>query len=223
MKYILIRSRRRTIAIYVSDGSVVVRAPLRMLQADIQGFVDSKKEWVDSRLTDSLCKKKRRDSFTIAIGDSFLLLGKSYPIIDRKGTKSGFDGKYFYVPACSTYEQIKTACVKAYRLLAKKYIAAKVYEFAKAMLVSPNSIRITGAATRWGSCSAKGSINFSWRLIMADSDVVDYVVVHELAHLKVMNHSKKFWAVVSNVCPDYKQRQTKLKALHRKLELENWD
>ncbi|MDR2568929.1 MAG: M48 family metallopeptidase, partial [Oscillospiraceae bacterium] len=75
----------------------------------------------------------------------------------------------------------------------------------------------------WGSCSAKKSLNFSWRLIMADEDVIDYVVVHELAHLIEMNHSVRFWAVVERVLPDYRERQKWLRELQRKLNVEDWD
>jgi predicted metal-dependent hydrolase len=108
-------------------------------------------------------------------------------------------------------------------LLAKQDIPEKVQKYAAQVGVEPVGIKINGAKSRWGSCSAKKSLNFSWRLMMADDEVIDYVVVHELAHIKEMNHSPAFWAIVSSVLPDYKQRQTKLKALHKKLSEEDWD
>jgi hypothetical protein len=79
------------------------------------------------------------------------------------------------------------------------------------MNVSPARITITGAMTRWGSCSGRGSVNFSWRLMLCDDDVIDYVVVHELAHLREMNHGPHFWAIVEQVLPDYKRRKEKLR------------
>ena len=97
------------------------------------------------------------------------------------------------------------------------------YDFAKRMDVTPTAIKINGAKTRWGSCSAKKSLNFSWRLIMADDDVIDYVVVHELAHIAEMNHSARFWALVEGALPDYQSRKAKLKALQQRLSIEDWE
>jgi predicted metal-dependent hydrolase len=120
-------------------------------------------------------------------------------------------------------EEIKAACVQVYRLLAKRDLTAKALEFAKKMGVMPSAVKINGATTRRGSCSAQKSLNFSWRLIMADDDVIDYVIVHELAHITEMNHSARFWALVEGVLPDYQSRRVKLKALQRRLSTEDWE
>ena len=87
----------------------------------------------------------------------------------------------------------------------------------------PSAVKINGAKTRWGSCSSKKSINFSWRLIKADDDVIDYVVVHELSHITEMNHSPNFWAIVENILLDYRERKVKLKRLQKRLSMENWE
>jgi len=103
------------------------------------------------------------------------------------------------------------------RARAHEILPERVAHFAALMGLSPTQVKISGAQSRWGSCSSKGSLNFSWRLMLADEDVIDYVVVHELAHLREMNHSPRFWAVVAQAMPDYKTRQAKLKALQRKI------
>lgn len=108
-------------------------------------------------------------------------------------------------------------------MLAKRDLTNIVFDFAKQMNVMPSAIKINGAKTRWGSCSSKKSLNFSSRLVMAKDDVVDYVVIHELAHITEMNHSSRFWAIVEGILPDYKERQARLKALQKKLSLEDWD
>jgi len=122
-----------------------------------------------------------------------------------------------------TQGEIKRAVIRVYRLVAKNLLTNKVAGYAKQMGVTPIAVKINGAKTHWGSCSGKNSINFSWRLVMADDDVIDYVVVHELAHIKEHNHSDRFWAVVEGVLPDYKARQAKLKELQKRLAHEDWE
>jgi len=146
-----------------------------------------------------------------------------YLIVVKPGSRAGFDGELFYMPPDLSPERIKYACVQIYWLLAKRDLSIKVLDFAKVMGVVPIAVKINAAKTRWGSCSGKKSLNFSWRLIMAEDDVVDYVVIHERAHITEMNHSSRFWAIVEGILPDYKERQARLKALQKKLSLEDWD
>jgi len=222
IKYNLIRSKRKTIAIHIVDGELAVKASLKMPQADIDKFVNSKKSWIDKNLSNSIVKKEQKESFALNYGDSILLMGKSYFIIGRQGSSAGFDGRCFFVPEDLSSEKIKQLIINTYKAFAKNYILSRVIVFADKMSLEPKSAKITSAAARWGSCSSKGCLNFSWRLVMADEDVVDYLVVHELAHLKVMNHSKKFWVIVQNVLPNYKVMQAKLRILSKKLSVENW-
>ena len=83
--------------------------------------------------------------------------------------------------------------------------------FAGIMNVTYGTLRLSSARTRWGSCSARGNLNFHWKLILMPPEILDYVVVHELAHRKEMNHSARFWAIVESVLPDYKERRQWLK------------
>lgn len=101
--------------------------------------------------------------------------------------------------------------IKEYKRRAKEIIPERVGYFAKIMGVTPTGIRITSAKTRFGSCTAKNSLNFSWRLMRYGEREIDYVVVHELAHIRHHDHSKAFYAVVASVMPDYKERQAVLK------------
>jgi predicted metal-dependent hydrolase len=94
---------------------------------------------------------------------------------------------------------------------AEAAILNQVQSRAKQMGVRPTGISIRSQRTRWGSCSTRGTLSFNWRLIMAPPDVLDYVVVHELAHMKERNHSKSFWAVVQKYCPDYLKHRAWLK------------
>ncbi len=100
---------------------------------------------------------------------------------------------------------------------AKQYIPERVEYFAKKYNKKYNKIRITSARTRWGSCTSAKNLNFSYRLIQADTKAIDYVIVHELAHLKHMNHSKAFWSHVEEMMSDYKYWDQWLKKEGRKL------
>lgn len=224
LSYKLIRSRRKTAAIHITkDAGIEVRVPLKMPKAHIDAFVASKEEWITSHLTRREQLNNEKAAFCLNYGDTVVLCGKAYPIIARNGKQAGFDGEYFYVPSGLSPDEIKFAVMWIYKSEAKRIVYKKVDEYSGQMNVKPAAIRINSAKTRWGSCSGKDSLNVSWRLIMADESVIDYVVVHELAHIKEHNHSPRFWAVVENVLPDYKQCKQRLKELQDKLSREDWE
>jgi len=98
-----------------------------------------------------------------------------------------------------------------YRKKARKQLEDRAAYYAGLMGVTYNRITVRAAKTRWGSCSARGNLNFHWKLILMPPEVLDYVVVHELAHRREMNHSSRFWAEVERIMPDYKRRRKWLK------------
>jgi predicted metal-dependent hydrolase len=204
--YTLIRSRRKTCAICVSGGIVTVRAPLRMSRRDIDAFVRAKADWIERRVDETARTAQQRAAFTIKPGDKLRLRGG-----------------YITAPNDAEGEKLKALCIKNYKKLAKQHLTERTEHFAAIMGNAPVSIKITSAKTRWGSCTAKKTINYSWRLIMAPDELIDYVVVHELAHLKQMNHSEKFWAEVAKIIPDHKARRAQLKKFAEELNREDWD
>ena len=223
MNYTLTRSNRKTLALYIRNGGVEVRAPLKMPRSEIDEFIVSKRDWIIDKLALSKERVERRENFVVDYDSTVLYRGKQYPIGIKEGDRVGFGDGQFYMPPGLDTEQIKYSCVQIYRLLARRDLTQKALAFAKQMSVMMTAVKINGAKTRWGSCSAKKSLNFSWRLIMAADDVIDYVVVHELAHITEMNHSERFWAIVESVIPDYKERRAKLKDLQQRLGGENWE
>ena len=102
-------------------------------------------------------------------------------------------------------------------LQAKKIFPERTAYFAERMGVTYNRITIREQKTRWGSCRSAGNLNFNWKLVLMPSELLDYVVVHELAHRKEMNHSPRFWAVVEKELPDYRERREKLKKMGKQL------
>ena len=222
MHYTLTRSRRKTAAIYVRGNEVEVRAPLRMPKREIDRFVLEKEQWILKSLAKQQAQAEQKESFVIDYGSSILFRGKPYPITQRNGTRAGFENTQFYLPPGLTRSQIKYTCIHLYKILAKSHISQRVAFFASQMGVTPTAVKINSAMRRWGSCSSRKSLNFSWRLIMADDATIDYVAVHELAHIKEMNHSARFWAVVESILPDFRERKCELKELQTRLSGEDW-
>ena len=224
MKYKLIRSKRSTIAIHITkDLTLEVRAPLKTPKAEIDRFVMSKWDWISRHLAVMEQHVSNKAEFALRYNDIVPLQGGEYPITAIEGNRAGFDGECFFLPPGLPPDEIKREIVQVYRLVAKSLLTNKVIDYSKRMNVVPTAVKINGAKTRWGSCSSINSINFSWRLVMADVDVIDYVVVHELAHILEHNHSERFWRVVALVLPDYERRQKKLKELQKRLANEDWD
>ena len=221
--YNLTRSKRKTIAIHVGDKGVEVRAPLAMPQRDIDRFVVSKELWIRKCLVKTIDRLEQREAFSLDYGDMILYRGKEHPVTVREGDRIGFTDGAFYMPSGLSPEGIKYACVQIYRMLAKRDLTIRTVYLAAQMDVEPLAIKINGAKTRWGSCSSRKSINYSWYLIMADNDLIDYVIVHELAHMTDMSHSARFWKIVEDVLPDYAVRKARLAELQKRISREDWD
>ncbi len=168
----LIRSDRTTCQIQVrADGSIVVRAPRRMSDRDVDLFVSEKEEWIEKAL------KKVRAA--------------------RESAESN--------------EPLRREDIEALADKALSYIPKRVAYFAPLVEVEYGNITVRNQRTRWGSCSGKGNLNFNCLLMLTPEAVIDYVVVHELCHLKEMNHSAAFWHEVERVLPDYRQSRSWLK------------
>ena len=222
--YKLKRSNRKTIAIHITkEAQVEVRAPLKAKKKEIEQFLISKKDWIEKHLARITEAQANRLNFELNYGDDFRLMGKKIPLVAREGNKVGFDGNCFYLPPSFPSDEIKMAVIGLYKQIAKQVFTDRTFAYAKEMGSLPSAVKVNSAKTRWGSCSNKGSINYSWRLIMAEEEIMDYVIVHELAHLRELNHSPRFWTIVETILPDYKRRQKKLKEFQKEIAHENWD
>jgi len=207
----IVRSKRKTIALIVeSDGSVTVRAPLKASEKIILQFVEKHAQWVE--------KKQAEIRATVLIqpkqylpGESFLYLGQSYPLEIVKDQKEKLALEDGFKLAESMQASAEMVFQDWYRREAKRIVTGRVQLFAEKYQFQYKNIRISSARTRWGSCSTSGTLSFSWRLILTPLDVIDYVIVHELAHTLHYNHSKRFWKLVENILPEYKERQMRLK------------
>lgn len=212
--YTLIRSRRKTISLsFDREGHPVVRCPLRMAKYHADAFVEGHADWIAKHQSPILERIQERADFSFADGQLLPLLGREYAIatLDR-GRKPIISGELILLPTGDSAER-EAAFSSFLCAQAKEYLPARVVAFQAEMAVCAGSLRISSARTRWGSCSGKGNISFSRRLLCLPPHLIDYVVVHELAHLLQHNHSPLFYAEVARVLPDYKQRQREIKMM----------
>lgn len=210
----LIRSRRKTIALIVQpDGRLVVRAPLRATLAQIHALVGQKEAWIRAKQAEVRAAGHPNAAHHFQPGELFYFLGQAYPlaISPHPRTLLRLDTDCF-VLADSARERGIQVFTRWYRQQAAALLPERAAWFADRYGFKYNRVRISAARTRWGSCSALGSLSFTWRLMLVPPAVLDYVVVHELAHTRERNHQRAFWEQVAAVLPDYQQRRKWLKA-----------
>ena len=212
--YVLVRSRRRTIALEVqSDATLVVRVPARTPLWYVERTLEQKASWVQEKLAEARDRLPLLPRHAFLTGERFPYLGRDWPFVVTafQAMPLMFDEAAGFSLDVSAVDRSEVLFASWYRARARAVITDRVACYAVVMGVHPARIRITGAERRWGSCSACGTLSFAWRLVMAPPDIIDYVVVHELAHLREMNHSERFWAVVAGAMPDYDARRRWLK------------
>ena len=217
MTYTLIRSRKRkrTLSIQIgSGGSVLVRVPYRTPQRDIDGFLAEKKQWVQKKIARELERQGEKQHRMFRPGESFLFLGERFPLRvneERGGPEAlAFTGREFALNG-DARPGARALFFLWYRKKAQEYIPGRADHYSRALGLSPRGVAISRARCRWGSCSADNRLAFTWRLIMAPPAVIDYVVVHELGHMMIRNHSRDYWEFVESVLPDYRERRDWLK------------
>ncbi len=215
----LIRSRRRTIALEIApNATLVVRAPLREPLARIEEFVREKAGWISRHLS-RVALRPHHCPKEFTEGEKFLYLGQAYVLRlkDNGVAPLLFQDEFVLNRACRPFA--KQMFVNWYIKEAKKTIGERARVLARKFGFSYQDVKITAASRRWGSCSVKDELNFTWRLVMAPMAVIDYVVVHELAHTREKNHSRNFWRVVAAMMPDYKTQLKWLRENEKLLEL----
>lgn len=215
----IIRSRRRSIALVITpDGHLIVRAPLKTSADLINQFVEEKSGWISKKIGEM----RQRPAATVHAyeeGETFFYLGRDYPLHIVESGSSPIERTDRLCVCRTLLPDIEHRLKCWYIQEARREIHARCMWFSMTTGYTPKSIRITDARQRWGSCTSLGGINFSWRLIQAPLEIVDYVIVHELVHLKQHDHSKKFWAKVKEIMPDYERRKEWLRQNERLLRI----
>jgi len=209
--YTLIRSRKRrkTMSIIVNrEGQVVVRVPDGVSLSEIEAFVRQKRAWINRKITTFQTGSFPPVPDLFLTGKQVLYLGDAYPLsMDRNVNGDAKDALYWNGEAfrvvCREPIGGKNLLIRWYVRQAEAFLPGRMAQHAERMGVSPKNLRVSSARFRWGSCSTRQCISLSWRLMMAPVAVIDSVIIHELAHLREMNHSTRFWSFVRTYCPEY--------------------
>ena len=200
----IIKSKRKTISIVVNSvGEVIVKAPTTICDADIFKFLQEQQDWIISKQNKCLTANKRHEN--LLNFKEFLLLGVNYATIKQHGLKTAkFTPNGIVIPADLSQKEELHKVVVAYKKLATKWLKERTLAISRAIGLSFDEFKISDTKGRWGCCNSNFCINLNWRVICLPTNLIDYVIVHELSHLKEMNHSQKFWALVDYYCPNYK-------------------
>lgn len=220
------KPRRRKIALYIEPtGRLRFIAPLRTRTLTIDNFLHSSREWVLGKLSDLQNNPSPSFPHELRHGATLHYLGKPYQLVlthnvDEQQTCNLKDQELeINLPQArdlsekETQEEIRLKVILWYKKQARQILKARTEFWATQMDLRYRSLKITNPTRQWGSCTAKNDIRLNWRVVMAPMDVIDYLIVHELAHIAHKNHSIRFWNYVVQFLPHYKTAQRVLKRM----------
>ena len=211
INYKLIKKYRRTVSLKITPKGLIVNAPILMTNSRIDQLLQKKAKWIQKKL---LLTFSNEEPFEIHNEVKFKILDNELLILLKEGKNSiSIEGDHCYVNFKNLSNQLKLKeffkiWIKKYAL---NYFAQRVQELCKENNLKVNATLISNAKTRWGTCNSRKEIRLNWRLIQAPPFVIDYVICHELSHLKFMNHSSDFWQQVQLLFPNYKEAELYLK------------
>jgi len=216
LDYKIRRSKRKTIALNVSPkGELEVVAPNEMDDKQIESVINKKKFWIYKTINKTKEKLSKQLKKEFISGELFWYLGKRYRLdVTNDCEHSGLEFKQNkFILSSDTVHKAELLFREFYRHKAKEKLEPQVLKYAKQMGVKYKEVKIIEMKKRWGSCTNQGNIILNLHLIKAPMYVIDYVIVHELAHLIEYNHSKKFWNIVKTQIPNYKEHMQWLNKL----------
>lgn len=214
----IIKSDRRNYSLEINkEGKLIVRVPKNFTNNDLKKILEEKRQWIVSRYNlrnqkiDEAKKIKENKVFYHGelIDIEYISLGQY--LLKHENGKVYIDIEY--------KERYKDILYNWLRINAKNYLTSKTIELANKYKFKINDIRVKEQKRRWGSCSNKKNINLNWRLIMANDRIIEYIIIHELSHTLELNHSDKFWKVVENILPNYREIEKELTEIEYLLDL----
>jgi predicted metal-dependent hydrolase len=219
LEYSLRRSKRRSIGFLIGDDGLRISAPKWVTLGEIENAIREKQRWIVSKLAERRERSARqlqpqmqwRDGATLPyLGESIILR-----ITSASNAGISFDAQsrelIVCLPADAGEQQLKDRVQSWLQLEAKRLFAERLPVYAEKLGVTYQSFALTSAMTQWGSCTADGKIRLNWRLMHFALPQIDYVIAHELAHLREMNHSPRFWETVQSIFPEFEAAKKALR------------
>lgn len=220
LDYQLERRQRRTVGLKITASGLVIHAPRRIAQSYLESLILQKSDWIRKKLA-SLTENKI-PQVQWEDNEQLLLLGNPISLSIRHDARSRavvYESGLLLLALPNTADvmQISRKVIQWYKKQALNDFSRRLEILSAKLAVPLPKLFLSNAKSRWGSCNSKKEIRLNWRLLQAPPHIINYVICHELAHLKEMNHSAKFWAVVASIFPDYKAAEKELKAWSPKL------
>lgn len=216
-EYLLFRSpRRRRLSVQITPaGEVVVRTPLHLPHETVELFLNKYASWIKQKLLGA----RQNPPHCFNEGEEFYYLGTPYRLLFGDSGSHSIKFDEAFIVAAELSAKAEELLVNWMRRQALKHLEKRTPELAATHNLQYNRMSLNDAGTNWGSCSSKGCLRFNWRLIQCPPEVIDYIIVHELAHLQEMNHSPRYWALVARMYPDYEKHKNWLKRNVSRLRL----
>lgn len=211
--YSLARSDRKTASIYIErDGQVSVLVPQRLSDQQVEALLESKRFWIYSGLAEWRDLNAAKVQRAFVNGEGFLYLGRSYRLrlVEDQDQPLILKNGYFCLQRNgkpTTDDSFAEAFKEFYRQRGKERIPQRVAFYESKLGVAVKDVKVIDLRNRWASCTAKGRLNFHWKCMMSPPTILDYIVVHELAHIRYPNHTRTFWNEVDKILPEYRERK----------------
>jgi len=208
LAYRLVRAKRCTLGLSVAGEGIEVRAPRRATLSDIDAFIREKERWIRKRLAGP-----RRVPFIWQAGARLPWLGRMLTLVLRDGETWLSEDELGLGLGLADGANLRERALEWIHSEARAFFRERVAVLSRPLGLRVSGVGLSDARTRWGSCSTNGRLLLNWRLMLLPPRLIDYVVAHELAHLRELNHSPRFWAVVATLYPDHRSARRELNAL----------
>ncbi|HYD81924.1 MAG TPA: SprT family zinc-dependent metalloprotease [Paucimonas sp.] len=219
LDYVLTRAKRRSIGFLIDDDGLHIRAPKWVTIGDIESAIREKQRWIFAKLNERRERSARRlqPQMQWRDGGTLPYLGADITlrIANHRSTGIAFEADTRELTVClpvdATEQQLKDRVQAWLQQEAKRVFAERLPVYAEKLGVRYRAFALSSAVTQWGSCTADGKIRLNWRLIHFTLPLIDYVIAHELSHLREMNHSPRFWATVQSIFPEFQSARKALR------------
>ena len=207
-RYQVVKSNRKTLALYIKQQTAIVRCPMRASKVEIEAFVKKNHKWIQERLAEERAYDKQK--LRIADGCAIFFRARELSIIFKEGRKERIlinGDKLIIQNHKLNSDKARTQLEKYLTQKATEYIIPRAEALAKYLGVDKKitEIKLRKTKSKWGHCTSNGVIQYNWLIMLAPYSIIDYMITHEVCHLLHMDHSRRYWDLVESICPQYLQ------------------